>query len=569
MGEPIQIQLTKPFQLGPWWVEPDSYRLLRDNTEVRLEPKVMQVLLCLAQMQGNVVSREQLEATVWAGTVVGYDAIAGSIIKLRKALGDDSRDPQYVETISKKGYRLLIDISQPQDSAHAPGEAAFRQPAATHVRTARSRTPFYISGLLLLTIILLAFWFYLDVNKDQLHQAATLPSIVVLPFRNLGNDESQDYLSEALTDDLITDLSRMQSLRVIAKQSAYHYLQRKNYSLHDVASELGVQYIVQGTVLKTQDRIRLNVQITDVNKGENIWGERFDVPQQQIFSMQDDITQHVFKALSLKPTKTEISNLTSRTTLNFAAYDQFLQGQQYFKNRSKQGFELAMQAYKKTIELDPKFARAYGAMAVALIRGNRGQWTRLSNEEAKSRALELVKTAESLNQASPEVYWALGFVHLYRHEFEKAEAAARNAVSLSPNYADGYGLLAFISNWRGKFSQAENYIRKAINLNPYYTFDYPWNLGLSLYYQQQYDKAVTQLQAALERNPTVLYPRIFLTASYVRLGRLDDASWEIEQITADRKEATLADMSSQLPFEHREHLEKVLTDLRTAGLPEK
>jgi adenylate cyclase len=166
------------------------------------------------------------------------------------------------------------------------------------------------------------------------------------------------------------------------------------------------------------------------------------------------------------------------------------------------------------------------------------------------------------------VYWSVGFVHLFRKEFEAAETAAKRAVTLSPNYADGYGLLAFIANWRGKAIEAEAYIKKAIALNPYHTFDYPWNLGLAYYTQGRYLEAIQALKDALQRNETVVHPRLYLAASYVRLGRLEDATWEIEQMRILRPDVTISLLTNTMPYESQELMENFLQDLRKAGLPD-
>ena len=235
--------------------------------------------------------------------------------------------------------------------------------------------------------------------------------------------------------------------------------------------------------------------------------------------------------------------------------------------KSRQGNELAKEAYQRAVELDPDYARVYGALAVTLTREYRYQWTNLSMEEARERALQLAKKAIALNQSTPQIYWSLGFVHIFRKEYKEAKAAAMKSITLSPNYADGYGLLAFIANWRGKAKEAESYIKKAIALNPYHTFDYPWNLGLAYYTMGRYEDSVKNLKDALERNESVLLPRLFLAASYVRLGRLDDAEWEIEQLGILRPGNTISHLTNTLPYENKDQMHAFLEDLQKAGLP--
>ena len=598
MSEDIDIDVNSPFRVGEWTVYPDTDRIQRGEVEVKLEPKTMKVLLCLAENAGKVVSRETLENTVWTNMIVGYDAISATIIKVRKALGDDSRHPQYIETLSKKGYRLIAEVSQNLQASHqsSTGEEPDRQSSSQTTVTEPYREqddPFgstisatpqspernvkaqLISAIIGLGIILLG-WQILDTQPElqttesQQTPEATrneLPSVVVLPFKNLSDDPQQEYFSEGITDDIITDLSKIGSLRVVARQSANHFRNSKA-SHEEVGIDLGVNYIIEGSLQKSGDRIRVNIQLTDVEKGQHLWAERFDRKLDDIFAIQDEITQQIINAMFITLSDQESKSVLYRTTTNFKAYDIFLRGLQLSGNRNKQSYDAAIDAFQRAIELDPNYARAYGAMAVMITRGYRFNWTSLSISEAQERALLLAKKAVELDQSTPQIYWALGFVHLFRREYQQAEDAALQSVKLSPNYADGYGLLAFVSNWRGKAEDAIRYINRAIELNPYYTYDYPWNLGLAYYTLGQYEDAVTNFSKALQRNETVLLPRLFLAASYVRLGRQEDAEWEIEQVNIHRPNSSLSILKATVPFEDKTKVDALITELRKAGMPE-
>ncbi|WP_455218422.1 winged helix-turn-helix domain-containing tetratricopeptide repeat protein [Kaarinaea lacus] len=564
MDDPVDTRLASRFRVGDWVADPDTGRLQRQDEEVKLEPKAMQVLVYLAENQGKVVSREALEAAAWAGMIVGYDAVSGSIIKLRKALGDNSRNPQYIETVSKKGYRLIAPVST--DVAEPKSVSVSTQHSST-VKTDRSKLLFPMTGVLLG----LGLLFYLvsgtDTEKSTGVTSAQAPSVVVMPFKNLSDDPRQEYFSDGITDDLITDLSRVESLRVIAPQTSYYY-KNNPVGLEEVARQLGVLYIVEGSVRKSGSHIRINVQLTNTSKGVSIWANRFETDEGDIFKIQDAITRDVMDAMVLTLSDTGMDDIRNRGTRNFEAYDAFLLGQKYIKTRTKQGYEQTMNAYRRAIEIDPNYARAYGAMAVTLTRGYRYQWTDLSPPEAKARALELANKAVELNQSSPHIFWSLAYVHLHRHEFAAAEIAVETAIKLSPNFSDGYALLANIANWRGKASEAVGYINKAMSLNPYYSFQYPSTLGLSYYSLGRYQEAVNVLKDAVERNESALNPHLFLAASYVRLGNTGEAEWEVEQISTNRPDTTLSSLSTSLPFEHDDALQPLLDDLKKAGLPE-
>jgi len=516
----------------------------------------MEVLVYLAQHPGQVVSRETLEATIWAGMVVGYEAVSQSINKLRKALRDDPRHPRYIETISKKGYRLIAPVEPAGRQEREPREpvslAPSRSVSVMHKLIAVVAGALAVTGLLVFRAV--------EIQKPE-PAVVAIPSIAVLPFKSLGVESGQDYLGEGIAEDLITDLSGLDSLRVIASQSSFHYRDKPG-ALTEITRQLGVQYVVEGSVQKSGDRLRINVQLTDTGKGETIWAERFATGTGDIFKLQDTLSRKVMDAMYVTLTGDKVS----RGTMDFDAYDAFLVAQQHIKTRSRQGFEHAMAAYRRAIKIDPHYARAYGAMAVTLMRGYRYQWTDLSPVEARERALELAQKAVALDQSSPQIYWSLGYVHLHRREYDAAEKAARQSVALSPNYADGYALLANIANWRGNSRYAVTYIEKAATLNPYHSFQYPSTLGMAWYNLGEYEKARTMLDDALDRNENAVNPRLYLAAVYTELGQNDEAEWQISQVRMARPEVSLSTLNTLLPYEQEHMLDKLSEDLRKAGL---
>ncbi|MGW8247616.1 MAG: winged helix-turn-helix domain-containing protein, partial [Acidiferrobacterales bacterium] len=296
------ISPHEPFEIGDWLVDPDSGRLRRGDDEVKLEPKVMAVLVCLAQQPGKVFSREELEATVWAGTIVGYDALSNSIIKLRKALGDDRSNPRYIETVSKKGYRLVAEVRPKQgDAGASPVRTTLGD---SHVTGSRRPA---ILPLAIVALLAVGFVVSLVMGLDPfgLRQAVddttSKPAIVVLPFKNLSDDPKQEYFSDGITDDLITDLSRVNGLQVMARQSSYFY-KNQDVPMGKIAKDLGVQYLLAGSVRKYGDNIRINVQLTNATSGSTEWAERFDRTSKNFFGTQDAITSKIVNAMLSKVT---------------------------------------------------------------------------------------------------------------------------------------------------------------------------------------------------------------------------------------------------------------------------
>jgi len=575
-GQTLDSLRQKAFFIGDWKVSPAEGLLLRGDDVVHLEPKTMELLVYFAQRQGEVVTREEIELDVWCGALVSYDSITSTVIKLRKALQDNAKDPYYISTIPKRGYELIASVSEQEDPGTPEGAHSMRLQ-----QTKKLAWYFLFAGILVVAAGIT--WFVMSTSIDPVvtdessvaliskenivHQPLEMPSIAVLPFENMSGDPEQEYFSDGISEDIITDLSRLNNLVVIARNSSFTY-KGTTSKIEDIGNVLNVSHVLEGSVRRSGVRVRITAQLIDASNGEHIWAERYDRELNDVFAVQDEVTKKIVNALAVRLSAAEKEKLGHSSTNNIAAYDVFLRGQQYFAQRTKEGNELAREAYRQAIEHDPTYARAYGALAVVLTNDFRNDWTELSLEEARARALELAQKAVALDRSSPQAYWALGFVYLFSKQYDEAAEAAKQAVALAPNYADGYGLLAFINNFQGRAEDAIRYIRKAMALNPYYTYDYPWNLGRAYYTLSRYPEAVEALQDALERNESTLYPRLFLAASYVRLGKQDDAEWEIEQIEITNPGTTLTHLANTFPVKDEDQMNAFLEDLRKAGLPE-
>ena len=415
-----------------------------------------------------------------------------------------------------------------------------------------------------LVILALVFIFYLVNNRPP---STVIPSIAVLPFANMSDDPNQDYFTDGISQDIITDLSRLSNLKVIAWNTTTRYRDDLT-DPHTVGNKLGVEYILSGSVRKAGEKLRITAQFVDTQSGNNLWAERFDRKLTEVFAVQDEVTRKIVKILALKLTETEKSTLGHASTSDFAAYDAFLKGQQLSLQRTAEANERARNAFRQAIELDPEYARAYGALAVAITRDYRNAWRDIRPEEARARSLKLAQKAVELDQSSPQVYWSLGYVHLHRGEYNQAEEAARKAINIAPNFADGYALLGLINNYRGQAAIAMHDIQTAMSLNPHYTHQYPYNLGRSYYTMGRYPEAIAALKESLALNENSQYPRLFLAASYIRLGQIDDAKWEVEQVEMLNPGTTLSHLAGTFPILDQEEMENFLKDLRDAGLPE-
>jgi adenylate cyclase len=396
--------------------------------------------------------------------------------------------------------------------------------------------------------------------------AHTTPVLAVLPFVAVGGDAQQNYLGDGIAEDLITDLSRLRNLTVIARSSSFRYRDRSPKA-QDVQHDLGVSHLLEGSVRRAGERLRIAVQLIDAETGHQLWAERYDRVLDDVFEIQDEIARKIVARLSIELASGESEHPGRQRAASFAAYDVFLKGMQTHLEYTRDSNEQAQSYYREAITLDPGFGRAYGALAVSLARGVASGWYEDATQ-VLDQAVDLARTAVELDPYAPQTHWALGYAYYVRGEAEAAISAIERSVALAPNYADGYGMLALISNSLGKAEEAIAYVKRGMVLNPFYSWDYKYNLGRALYTKGDYAAAVTELQDALDRNSTPMFPRVFLAAALVRLDRLDDADWQILQLETDHPDLTLSRLEKYMPITDGPHKTRLFEDLRTAGMSE-
>ena len=557
----MDIGEKKGFFVGKWRVTPDENTVSLDDQTVHLEPLTMQTLVFLASRAGEVVSRTELEQAVWKGAMVSYDSVTNTVIKLRKALGDNARNPTYIATIPKRGYQLIAEVRQEsQLAADAPGSAVGSEKTG-----GRGRTRSVTAALLALLVVGLAYLISSDRLQISVPNEAT-PTIIVLPFENLGESPESETFADGMTEDIITDLSGVAGIRVLASNTSFSY-KGKQPSPQQIREDLNADYLLEGSIRRQGDSLRINAQLVDTRSASQVWARRFDRRTEQTFALQDELTGQIVDNLSVTLSPQEESRLAHKATNNLLAYDHFLEGQRLSRVGTRETNIEAQAAYRTAIEADPAYGRAYGALAYNLSFSYLFGWTDRPMETI-DRALDLAQKGVDLDPSIPQTYWSLGYVHLTRREFDKAQVAVSKALQIAPNYADGYGLLALIQNNMDDAESAIANIRKGMALNPHYTWDYPYNLGRAHYILGQYDKAVELLEAAKTRNPNALPIRRMLAATYVRTGRDDDAEWEVEEIQTLSPQETLSHLKKTRISNQTESFRRVLEDLRKAGLPE-
>ncbi|HVG05745.1 MAG TPA: tetratricopeptide repeat protein [Burkholderiaceae bacterium] len=546
-------------QIGDWWVDPAANELGRTGETVRVEPKAMQVLTALADGSGRVVSREELLSGVWPGVIVGDEALTQTIIKLRKALGDNPRAPSYIETISKRGYRLIAPV-QASSVTNLPAAMGDKLPVQSSARE-RGVPWSGLIGVLLVVAVVVGYYFYSaaqgdssPINAEPAEERQSAPlTVTILPFESLGSDGDHAYLAGGISNDLMTDLSRLPGLRLIRPAS------------ETPNSSSGARYLVAGSVQRESGELRINIRLVDTATNEQLWSERFVRPFGDLFAVQDEIVRRLTELLPGKITDAERQRLANRYTRSLEAYDHFLRAQALFLIRQAGVNEEARNLYRKALDLDPKFARAYAGLAMTYAMDHR---LRPPGEAstALARAFELAESARMIDPEIPEVYWALAFVHVQSRRHEQAIESLQRAIELNRSFADAYAFMGGVYDYIGESSKSIPLLRTALRLNPDGGYLYYQILGRAYLFDNDIEQALINLREAVARNPVDLETRVHLAAALVASGDRAAAEWEAVEIRSLQSDFVTRSWLQTYPLTSPKHRERLLHLLGQVGL---
>ena len=539
-------------RIGDWLADATTNELGRGGETLHLEPKVMEVLAVLARHAGQAVTREQLLAAVWPGVVVGDEALTQCIIKLRRALGDNPRAPAYIETISKRGYRLIAQVSAETDPAPAPGESP---PGRLSVRA----IGLGVATLAAAVVVALLYTWLRPADVPRPPPEAGVPrdvvTLSVLPFESLGDDPGQQRLAAGIRNDLMTDLSRISRLRVVAVTAA------------PAGGEAGDarRFVVSGSVQRESQALRIHVRLTDARTQEQLWSQRYERPVGDLFAIQSEISRGLAEQLPARISEAEKARVAKRYTHSLEAYEHFLRAQSQVVAQRDGSKEQALAEYAKAVELDPRFARAYAGMAIASML-DRARPTATQGPAETRRALELAETARLIDPDIPEVHWALGFVHVRSRRHDQAIAALQRAIELNPSYADAYALLGGIYTYVGEPEKSIPLLRTALRLNPEGGYLYYLLLGRAYLFLEDCEQARINLREALIRNAGDVESRLYLAATLVCKGDLPAAEWEAEEIRSEQPGFSTKVWLETYPLTSDRHSERLITLAAKVGL---
>lgn len=391
------------------------------------------------------------------------------------------------------------------------------------------------------------------------------PSIAVLPFENLSGDAKQESFVDAITDNVITELSRFSGLFVIARNSVFTY-KGKPVKVQQVAEDLGVQYVLEGSVQRSGDQMRVTADLIDAWTGRQVWGERYDRETSDIFAVQDEVTHEIVARLG--GSRGEVAEAATKRAkrkgpVNLGAYETYLLAVEYKHRFTKENNAVAAQLFTKAIKLDPYFARAYSGLAWTHYHEVWEGWSN-APEESLDRGFEAARTAIDLDPSDAEPRWALADLHLLARQYEEALVKYEEALALNPNYADIIADWGWLMYLIGKPEEAIEPVRKALRLNPNNPSWYEWNLGAALYFTYKYEEAISTLRSAKQLIPIA---RLYLAASYAQLGRSDEARVEAAYALQEDPEATVESVGDLEPFKNSSSRDHFREGMRKAGLP--
>ena len=510
----------------------------------------------------NIASRIESLAPVGGISISGafYDAVSTKVSYEFLFRGE-----QHVKNISSPVR--VYDVIHENLNVTVDQKTASKKPALFNLK--------HLIAITTVVIFAVAGIYHLLISPEDSQQttpdipsaihANQKPSIAVLPFSNLSNDPEQVYFSDGITEDLITDLSKVSGLFVIARASSFRYRNRE-VDIQTIGKELNINYLVTGSIRKIGSIIRINAQLLEISSGKQVWGDRYDSQINDVFALQDEVINKIVGALEIKLTDQEKSNLEKRFTNSVEAYDLFLKGRNEHGRLNPAGNQASKAYFEQAISIDPDFADAYALLAWAYARDYFFAWVDDPDESFKV-AIELIQKPLDKNLNTNTVYNVFGLIRLYQGKHTEAVSALEKAISLNPNNADSHAMLAFILIYAGMPEKSAEVIKTAMRLNPLYPYLYLNVLGQSQFLRNSYADAVQSFSQATNRNPEGIQIRLWLAASYALLGDTDEAEWQISEALALNPEYTIKDLE-RLPFKNPEHLEKLSEGMKRAGLPE-
>ena len=513
-------------------LDTDRRELRAGAAAIAVEPQVFDLLAYLIQNRDRVVSRDDVFEAVWHGRIVSESTLTSRINAARAAIGDSGDEQRLIKTLPRKGFRFVAAV---QERKGSDTTAALDAPAL--------------------------------IPASQL-ALPDKPSIAVLPFTNMSGEPEQDYFADGMAEDVITALSRCNWLFVIARNSSFTY-KSKTVDVRQVSRELGVRYVLEGSVRRGGNRLRFTGQLVDATSGAHIWADRFDGEMTDIFDLQDRFTASVVAAIEPKLQLAEIERLKRKPAANLNAYDLILRAQQLEREFTKESVVAAIECTQQALAIDPNYAHAMALAAHCygwrLIQG----W--MLNPEEAALGARLGARAVELGQDDGNVLWlaAHGILYLARDR-ERAHELVHRSLDLNPNSAAAVTMAGLVEAMSGNSSQALELLQRALRLSPrdprgWHTYG---AIALAHLTDGRFEEAASFASRALVYNPRFGGPTRILIASLALLGRHDEVAEALERLRNIDPEFSLSRLRARLGFMHERPWNSIAEGLKLAGFRE-
>jgi len=542
-------------RFGAYEFDLRSGELRKHGIRIKLQEQPSQILAILLEHRGEMVTREQLQHRLWpSDTFVDFDhSLNTAVMRLREVLSDSSENPRFIETLPRRGYRFLAPLEEKPASVNEPtpvqsGEVGASQSADSKVdSTSPPLLPAFpafaakpekrVQRLRLVTVTLSIFaivlagafaFRYLKRFSLATAPSGQLTSLVVLPFENLSADKDQAYFADGMTDELIAHLAKIRSLRVISRTSSMEY-KGAHKTLSQIARDLHVDSVVEGTVLRSGDRVRITAELVQVATDRHLWAETYESQLGDILTLQSHVASAIVNEIRVELTPEDQVRLATTRQVSTQSYENYLKGRYYWNKRSQEGLTKAIDYFQLAIEQDPNYALAYAGLADCYsIIGSVIVGTVPALEVAPKARAAALKSLE-LDNTLAEAQTSLATVRFnYDWDWNAAASGFRRAVELNPNYATAYQRNSLYLMSMGRTSESIAEMNRAHDLDPL-SISMNFSLGWRLYLAREYDQAIEQLRNTIDMDPDFVLPHLVLGQAYEQKKMYDQAITELRR----------------------------------------
>src|SRR3984957_16925816 len=561
---------VRRLRFGLFEVDLRAGELRKQGLKIRLQAQPFQILALLLEKPRELVSREERRDRLWtADTFVDFDhGLNKTINKIREALGDSAENPRFIETVARRGYRFIEDVSVIDEGQVGQAEAAIAVSSELTAPDNKGSWPFVgkLSALALaLLLIGLGAW-RLRLRNNP---ATAIRSLAVLPLRNLSADASQDYFADGMTDELITNLAQLRALRVISSTSAMLY-KDTHKPLRQIAQELNVDAVVEGSVLRSGDRVRITAQLILASDDKHLWAQSYEGDLRNTLALQNQVARAIAAEIQVNLSGSEQVALKHARDVDPEAYEAYLKGRYFWNKRTTDGLKKARDFFDQAIAKDSNYAQAYSGLADTYALLGDWQYAVMPSREALPKAKAAATKALELDETLGEAHASLAFcLDGFDWDWKSAEKEFKRAIELNPGYATAYHWYAWHLNLMGKNDEAIAEMKKAENLDPL-SLIINSDLAELLVIAHSYDDAIQQSRKTIEMDPNFALAHNQLGLAYLERQRHDEAIAELQKAVrlSGGSPTCVANLASAYAVsDKRSEAEKLLSDLKKRSNP--